>query len=1525
KPKPTVRVDPQRSVYTGDTVTLTCEVGQSAGWSFVWYKGSPPSQYTADKDTNTISVTESDAGTAEFTCKAHRQEYFTETSDPVRITVTARPKTTVRVHPAVHVFIGETATLTCDIEGGGVWQYQWYKDNNPLSAARGKKKYIISKTDQSHSGVYTCRGTQSTERCCYSQTSEAVRLTVSVKPKPTVAATSPTSVYTGDTVTLTCKVGQSTGWSFVWYKDSQSLQSQYPADKDPNTISVTVSDVGTAGFTCEAHRGTYSTERSAPAKITVTERPKPTVKVQPADHVFIGETVTLTCDIEGGGGWQYQWSKDNPLSDAQWKKEYNTFTADQSHSGFYTCKGTKSTEKCCYSQTSEAVRLTVSEKPKPTVRVYPQSSVYPGDTVTLTCKVGQSTGWRFVWYKGSQSLQSQYPADRDPNTISVTVSDEGTAGFTCEAHRGEYYTQRSDPVRITVTARPKATVRVQPAVHVLTGETVTLTCGIENGGDWRYQWYKDNTALKPAQTGNTYTIDKADQSDKGVYTCRGTRSTETCCYSQTSEAVTLTVSDWPTVTVRVTSQSSVYTGDTVTLTCEVRQSAGWRFLWYKDSITLSQSQYTADKNPNTISVTMSEVGTPEFTCAARRKEYFTYHRYRSSYRSSYTPYYYYTQNSGPAVITVKERPKSTVRVQPAVHVFIGETVTLTCDIKGGGDWQYQWSKGNKALSKAQWKKEYNTFTADWSHSATYSCKGTQSTEPSYSQTSEAVRLTVSEKPKPTVAATSPTSVYSGDTVTLTCEVGQSTGWRFVWYKGSQSLQSQYPADKDPNTISVTVSDVGTAEFTCAAHRGTYSTQRSDPVRITVTARPKATVRVQPAVHVLTGERVTLTCGIESGGDWRYQWFKDKALKPAQTGNTYTIDKVDQSDKGVYTCRGTQSTETCCYSQTSDGVTLTVSAERPKPELTSSHKGAALIGNPVVLYCKLDPSAGWKFYWSKHTQNPENETKTETPSYIISSVSVSDGGEYWCRAGRGDPVYYTNHSDALWINTTGASPPVSLMVNPSRTQHFTSDSLSLSCKGEINSTGWRVRRYTDSEKESDCSSGWGSVTGPTYNISSLNTSHTGVYWCESESGESSNPVNITVHNGSVILESPVDPVPEGGPLTLHCLYRHTKPSNLTAEFYKNGSLLQTQTTGEMTIPTVSKSDKGLYHCKHPERGESPQSWISVRGNKSNGLIIIGVAAALSVTLFLIVILSLIYCYKKKKGNQKNTNQTSGWNQNTGSSLLQPGHDHVYDSVDTVDNTNTDDSAAGSSDITYAQVLFGKKKLRGNDNPAAGSNDVTYAQVMSTKKKPGQGDNPPAGSSDATYAQVSSPKKKPGQGDHPSAGSSDAAYAQVTSPKKKPGQGDNPSSGSSDAAYAQVTSPKKKPGQDNPAAGSSDAAYAQVSSPKKKPGQGDNPSAGSSDTAYAQVTSTKKKLGRDDDSAAGSSDATYAQPPVSKLVSVLGDAVTRPNDVTYSQIQMNNLKSHSEGNYTTSYTGMPTDRPIGGIELLHVCHHIIQVPS
>ncbi|KAB5579079.1 hypothetical protein PHYPO_G00190610 [Pangasianodon hypophthalmus] len=450
---------------------------------------------------------------------------------------------------------------------------------------------------------------------------------------------------------------------------------------------------------------------------------------------------------------------------------------------------------------------------------------------------------------------------------------------------------------------------------------------------------------------------------------------------------------------------------------------------------------------------------------------------------------------------------------------------------------------------------------------------------------------------------------------------------------------------------------------------------------------------------------------------------------------------------------------------------------------------------MTLSCTLKlQSAGWKFYWIKDTQS--TETETETHHCFIRSVRVSDGGQYKCRAGRGNPVYYTHYSDALWVKVTGGSPPVSLIVSPSRTQHFTADSLSLSCEDQSDSTGWTVRGYTHSEALFDCSS----VSGSTCNISSLSTSHTGVYWCQSESGGRSNSVNITVHNGDVILDSPVHPVTEGNPLTLRCLYRNTKNSHSGVDFCKNDSILQSQTTGEMTIHTVSKSDEGFYHCKLPERGESPKSWVSVRVSAygSTG-VIIGLSSAFAFVI-LMILLILLLKYKKKKGVEYQT--PSAVNQDTN----QPADaENIYENAAI---RTTVDSPAGSSNTIYSQVVTRKKKQ--NDDSARGSGDVIYSQIEMKNFKRHSEDDSASGPSDVIYSVIKSNNMRPKDA---ASKPSDVTYAEIDLKRqKKPNRKQGKSSEGGDTVYSELKQEIDKGDFTETA----DATYAQV----RKKGKRDN---------------------------------------------------------------------------------------------------------
>ncbi|MCI4377137.1 hypothetical protein PGIGA_G00200180, partial [Pangasianodon gigas] len=389
------------------------------------------------------------------------------------------------------------------------------------------------------------------------------------------------------------------------------------------------------------------------------------------------------------------------------------------------------------------------------------------------------------------------------------------------------------------------------------------------------------------------------------------------------------------------------------------------------------------------------------------------------------------------------------------------------------------------------------------------------------------------------------------------------------------------------------------------------------------------------------------------------------------------------------------------------------------------------GDSVTLSCEVKHSSiGWTFSW--YTEIPyrdsqgslrystvllSDSSRGSGSSYTLSPLTLNHTGVYMCIAERGERVFHSQYSNIqpLWI--TGGSPPMSLIISPSRTQHFTAESLSLSCEDQSDSTGWTVRGYTHSETLFDCSS----VSGSTCNISSLSTSHTGVYWCQSESGGRSNPVNITVHNGDVILDSPVRPVTEGRPLTLRCLYRDPKISDSGVDFYKNNLVLQNQTTGEMTIHTVSKSDEGFYHCKHPERGESQKSWVSVSiqisGSRSN-IIIVFVAVGLSLTLlFIFLLLILLWWHKSNKGKdrdtQQNINQTPGQNlSQSGAEDSQSGYTpfqtRAEDSQSGYTPLQTGDAAAEPCGAFYAQVMKKNEPYKNKDDDA-GPSDVTYAEL------------------------------------------------------------------------------------------------------------------------------------------------------------------------------------------------------------------------
>ncbi|XP_034712375.1 low affinity immunoglobulin gamma Fc region receptor II-like [Etheostoma cragini] len=209
----------------------------------------------------------------------------------------------------------------------------------------------------------------------------------------------------------------------------------------------------------------------------------------------------------------------------------------------------------------------------------------------------------------------------------------------------------------------------------------------------------------------------------------------------------------------------------------------------------------------------------------------------------------------------------------------------------------------------------------------------------------------------------------------------------------------------------------------------------------------------------------------------------------------------------------------------------------------------------------------------------------------------------------------------------------LRVLPNRSQFFQYESVTLSCGPLGGSSGWRVKRNTSTNINQEGFSPCHRTNTTPCVISELYPLDTGVYWCESAAGECSNAVNITVIGaGSVVLESPVLPVRDGDTVTLRCRTKTTSSSNLTADFYKDGRLIRSSSTENLTLHRVSASDQGLYKCNVSGSGESPDGWLAVRGHPGppESLFTRVLLPVVGLALVVLVSVALLCLWGRRKG-------------------------------------------------------------------------------------------------------------------------------------------------------------------------------------------------------------------------------------------------------------------------------------------------------
>uniref|UniRef100_A0AAQ6IIF2 Ig-like domain-containing protein n=1 Tax=Anabas testudineus TaxID=64144 RepID=A0AAQ6IIF2_ANATE len=195
---------------------------------------------------------------------------------------------------------------------------------------------------------------------------------------------------------------------------------------------------------------------------------------------------------------------------------------------------------------------------------------------------------------------------------------------------------------------------------------------------------------------------------------------------------------------------------------------------------------------------------------------------------------------------------------------------------------------------------------------------------------------------------------------------------------------------------------------------------------------------------------------------------------------------------------------------------------------------------------------------------------------------------------------------------------SLRIHPNRAQFFVYESLTFYCEGV---SYCEVVRESHGNIHISNAVNKRTSTGSSCTIRNVYLPDSGEYWFEAGGGKRSNSVNITVTDGSVILEIPALPVMEGEAVTLTCRNKMTS-SKSSADFHKDGVFINNSSTGNMIIHSVSKSDEGLYKCSISGAGESAESRLIIRDNKQGTFPTSSYCTPWIIVIVLLVVLLLV---------------------------------------------------------------------------------------------------------------------------------------------------------------------------------------------------------------------------------------------------------------------------------------------------------------
>ncbi|XP_049736248.1 high affinity immunoglobulin gamma Fc receptor I-like [Elephas maximus indicus] len=193
-----------------------------------------------------------------------------------------------------------------------------------------------------------------------------------------------------------------------------------------------------------------------------------------------------------------------------------------------------------------------------------------------------------------------------------------------------------------------------------------------------------------------------------------------------------------------------------------------------------------------------------------------------------------------------------------------------------------------------------------------------------------------------------------------------------------------------------------------------------------------------------------------------------------------------------------------------------------------------------------------------------------------------GEDFTVPIGCGDKMWLLT-ALLLWVPVDGQvdSTKAVITLDPPWVNVFNGESVTLQCKGP--------------GQPGDDSTQWfhnGSLIQTltsTYSLTAASVNDSGEYRCQTALSMRSDPVQLEVHTGWLLLQVSSRVFTEGEPLALRCHGWRNKPVN-NVVFYQNKKGFNfSHGTSEFNIPKTNMSHNGIYHCSG--KGEQSTMYTS----------------------------------------------------------------------------------------------------------------------------------------------------------------------------------------------------------------------------------------------------------------------------------------------------------------------------------------------